>query len=262
MLTFERYGDTRLPALSFFHGFMGSCADWDVVIDAFLDEYHCIAFDLPGHGESRINQGAPATDMAGTAKSIVEAWDALGVKRSAIVGYSMGARLGLYLALKHASRIERAVLESASPGLATEAERAARRKRDEALATALEDSPLEAFVRWWYEQPMFATLKSDPVRFERLVAKRLQNDPRGLAASLRTLGTGAQPPLWNALKKNRVPMLLIAGGMDDTYAALAREIHEQTPLSTAQIVPACGHNVHFENPEEYIRHLKPFLKAK
>lgn len=262
MLAFERYGDTRLPALSFFHGFMGSCGDWDVVVDAFLDDYHCIAFDLPGHGESRLGHDTAATDMAGTAKSIVEVWNALGVKRSAVVGYSMGGRLGLYLALKHASRIERAVLESASPGLATEAERAARRKRDEALATALEDSPLEAFVRWWYEQPMFASLKSDTVRFERLVANRLQNNPRGLAASLRTLGTGAQPPLWSLLKKNRVSMLLIAGGLDGKYAALAREIHEQTPLSTVQIVPDCGHNVHLENPEEYIRHLKAFLKAK
>jgi len=43
------------------------------------------------------------------------------VDRCAVVGYSMGARLGLYLALEHAGRVERAVLESVSPGLETEA---------------------------------------------------------------------------------------------------------------------------------------------
>jgi 2-succinyl-6-hydroxy-2,4-cyclohexadiene-1-carboxylate synthase len=262
MLTFERYGDIRLPAVSFFHGFMGSCADWDGVIDSLLDQHHCIAFDLPGHGESQVARGAEAPDMAGTAKAVMEAWDSMGVARSSLVGYSMGGRLALYMALKHKDRIVRTALESASPGLPTEEERAARRKRDDALAAALEDSPVEAFVRWWYEQPLFATIKSDPVRFERLVRARMQNNPRGLAASLRALGLGAQPSLWEQLGTNRVPLLFLAGELDDKYKSVAREMQARTPLSKAQIVSGCGHNIHFENPAEYSRRLIAFLEQE
>jgi len=130
------------------------------------------------------------------------------------------------------------------------------------LAAALEREPLEEFLRRWYEQPLFASLKADPIRFERLIRWRLQNDPRGLAASLRSLGTGRQPPLWDRLEANRVPLRILAGGLDSKYCEIARRMAGQCPLCDVRIVPGCGHNVHLEDPVTYTRLVKDFLEGR
>ena len=54
-----------------------------------------------------------------------------------LLGYSMGGRLALYVAVHHGQYLRSLTLESASPGLATAIEQTERRDRDNALATAL-----------------------------------------------------------------------------------------------------------------------------
>jgi pimeloyl-ACP methyl ester carboxylesterase len=65
---------------------------------------------------------------------VLEVLDGAGVDQSTVVGYSMGGRLALYLALRHPDRCAGLFLESASPGLEDAGERAARRRADEEKA--------------------------------------------------------------------------------------------------------------------------------
>ena len=73
-----------------------------------------------------------------------------------VVGYSLGARVALRLAVAHPDVVDRLVLESPSAGLPTEAERAARRAADEALAARIEAGGIERFVDEWERNPVFA----------------------------------------------------------------------------------------------------------
>ena len=102
--------------------------------------------------------------------------------------------------------VRRLVLESPSAGLATAAERIARRRADLELATAIEDGGIAAFVARWEAQPIFASQAAlPPARVARLRAMRLANDPSGLAASLRGAGQGAMEPLFDHLRGRRRP---------------------------------------------------------
>ena len=83
--------------------------------------------------------------------------DRLGIARAPVVGYSMGGRVALHLALGAPERVAALVLESASPGIADAAQRAARVKSDEALADDIERLGIEAFVDRWEAQPLFAS---------------------------------------------------------------------------------------------------------
>lgn len=259
MLACEERGDRSKPAVLFLHGFLGSGEDWAEAAGALCGKFRCLLPDLPGHGQSA---GVGVADLAEAARGLLGLLDDRGVEACSVVGYSMGGRLGLYLALEHPERVERAVIESASPGLRTEEERAARRRQDEALASELERAEFGDFLRRWYGQPLFASLHGDQERSERLIRRRMANEPRALAGALRSLGTGRQPSLWEALGESRVPLVFVAGDGDAKYTGLAREMAAVCPGGEARIVAGCGHNVHLEKPAEYTRLLKRFLDLR
>ena len=155
----ERGDKAAGPALLFLHGFMGSGQDWAETVEAFPD-YRCILVDLPGHG---LSAGCPPGlyPMPQAALALLAVLDDLGVETCVPVGYSMGGRLALYLALTHPDRCRAVVLESGSPGLASEREREGRREWDESKATELERQGLDAFLEDWYRQPLFHSIRPE-----------------------------------------------------------------------------------------------------
>jgi 2-succinyl-6-hydroxy-2,4-cyclohexadiene-1-carboxylate synthase len=216
--------------------------------------------DLPGHGAAT---GLPdeAYTMAGAAEGVLRTLDRLEIERSLIVGYSMGGRLALYLALRHPDRCAGLFLESASPGLEDGGERAARRRADEERAARLEGGDLRGFLRDWYRQPLFAPLARDGDLLRRTIEERLHNDPAELARSLRGMGTGSQPSLWNELPDLTVPALAVAGELDDKFVGISRRMAALSPGMRPAMVPGAGHNVHAETIGLYLSLLRPFLSA-
>src|SRR5262249_47420901 len=126
--------------------------------------------------------------------------DRLSVQQTAVLGYSMGGRVALHLALYAPERLWALALESTSPGIMDTAERESRRHSDAALAEAIERDGLVAFVDRWQALPLFATQARLPVAVrEALRCQRLENNPQGLANSLRGLGAGMQEPVLQRL---------------------------------------------------------------
>jgi len=250
LLHFEWRGKKDESPALFLHGFMGSTADWQTVFEKIGKYFHCLAVDLPGHGKTKVLPGRYSYSMPATAEHVLNILDRERVKKCTLVGYSMGGRLALYLALHFPHRFNRLVLESASPGLTSEADRLARRKRDEMLALKLEHLPFNEFLQKWYDQPLFESLKRHP-RFQNIFSLRLQNDPRGLANSLRFMGSGAQPSLWEKLGTLQTPTLILAGGLDKKFIDIGSRMKEKIENAQLKIIKNCGHNIHFENPENY-----------
>jgi len=197
--------------------------------------------------------------LPAAAASIIELADKLEADSFSLVGYSMGGRLALYFSGIYAMRVDRLVLESASPGLQDEKDRTARRERDARLAQELEQGDLDRFLDNWYAQPLFETIKQDRARFETMLRRRKEQDARQLAKSLRGMGTGNQPSLWHELPSHRIPAVLIAGEHDAKYCGIAATMAEACAAMEVDIVPGCGHNVHFENPARYTDCLRRFL---
>ncbi len=252
-------GRRQDPAVLFLHGFMGSSGDWAGVMDELENAHHCLAVDLPGHGASTGLDDRFYT-MEGAAQALIEVLDERGIARCAVVGYSMGGRLALYFAMQFPERCRVLVLESASPGLATAAERAARRVVDEARAARLEREDFDTFLNEWYRQPLFASLAAYEGLVEQMITRRRANDPRELARSLRGMGTGSQPSLWERLATWRVSTVAMAGGLDAKYVEIAGRMAALSDAVRAVIVPEAGHNVHAEQPGRFTTLLHTTLK--
>src|SRR6266496_3866319 len=153
------------------HGFTQTLAAMEPLATRLRDRHELVRVDLPGHGGSM----PPLVGFAEAAALLGEAGGA-----AAYLGYSLGGRLCLRLALDRPELVRALVLIGASPGLDDPVERAARQASDDALAAELERVGLERFLDRWLAQPLFATLP--PERAGR--AGRLANTTQGLAAIL------------------------------------------------------------------------------
>jgi 2-succinyl-6-hydroxy-2,4-cyclohexadiene-1-carboxylate synthase len=229
------------------HGFTQTHRSWDVVIGALAPRHEVVALDAPGHGELAdvgldLWQGARLVAQQGG--------------RAAYVGYSMGGRLCLHVALAHPDFVEALVLVGATAGIRDEGERARRRRDDEERAARIERDGVDAFLREWLAQPLFASLPHEA----RGLDDRRTNTAAGLAASLRLAGTGAQQPLWNRLAELDMPVLLVAGERDERFTALAHEMeHEIGGNARVALVAGAGHAAHLERPDAFVAVMETFL---
>jgi 2-succinyl-6-hydroxy-2,4-cyclohexadiene-1-carboxylate synthase len=252
------HGNLDQPVILFLHGFLGDCHDFDSVISLLTDQFCCLAVDLPGHGKTKVRGGDNFYTMPQTAQGLIQLLGQLTISTCALVGYSMGGRLALYLALNFPQFFHRVMLESASPGLKTAAERSQRRDNDARLADQLETESFSSFLKRWYDQPLFTSLKQHP-DFEQIVERRLNNHPGELAQSLRYMSTGHQPSLWERLPENQVPLLLLVGGQDTKFRAINTEMADLCPQAKLSILRDCGHNIHWERPTLFAQQVREFL---
>lgn len=249
------------PAVVLLHGFTGSAATWDGLRAALAGEFRTVAVDLIGHGASDAPADPDRYGFAACVRDLLELADRLGLRRFGLLGYSLGGRVALHLALAARERVAALVVEGAHPGIEDPGERADRYRRDLELAARLEREGIEAFAAYWEGLPLFASQRRLPeaVR-ERQRQVRLAQRPHGLAACLRGLSTGIQEPLWPRLGELAMPVLVVAGEEDAPYAALAREMVRRLPRGELFLVPEAGHAAHLEQPEAFARAVRGFLR--
>lgn len=242
------------------HGFTGAAASWDEHLDALAAQFRVIAPDLPGHGRTPATADATAMTVEATADALAALLDRLGAAPAHALGYSMGARVALRLAVAHPEAVARLVLESPAAGIADPAERAARRTADETLAERIEREGLEAFVTAWERNPVFSThAAADPALLSHQRAIRLASDPRGLAQSLRAAGQGAMEPLHDRLAAVAAPTLVIGGRLDATGRPRAEAVASGIPGARLALLDEVGHTPHLEAPGAFARLVVDFL---
>jgi 2-succinyl-6-hydroxy-2,4-cyclohexadiene-1-carboxylate synthase len=230
------------------HGFTQSARSWGPILPALARSHTVIALDAPGHAHS----AAVATDLPSGADLMVEAAG----RSAAWLGYSMGGRFALHVATRHPDAVTRLVVVSATGGIDDPAVRAARRQSDQALAAKAEAEGVAAFVAWWLDRPLFATLP----RAAASVESRLGGTGAGLASSLRLAGAGSQQPLWSELGQLDMPVLVVAGSLDETYLAHGRRLVKSIGTNaTMAIIPGAGHACHLEQPGAFLEVVSPFL---
>lgn len=254
--------DAPPTPLTLLHGFTQTSASWGRFVPHLRaalgarsahPDRAVLAVDAPGHGTRHdvfadLVEGADmiADEIAGT------------VGRSILIGYSMGGRLALHLALQRPEVVTGLVLIGATGGIDDPAERAERRRADEELARSIERDGVDAFLERWLAQPLFAGLEPAPED----AAARRANRAAGLAASLRLAGTGTQEPLWDRLGAITAPTLVVAGERDTKFTALGRRLVEGLPNAELVLVPDAGHAAHLEAPDIAAELIADWLAAQ
>jgi 2-succinyl-6-hydroxy-2,4-cyclohexadiene-1-carboxylate synthase len=213
------------------------------VIAALAESYTSVTDDIRGHGVA-------AERVPVTLEAVVEDVLTRARGRFTLVGYSMGGRIALHVALAAPGRIERVVLIGASPGIADPVAREERRRADEELSVEIERSSIEEFASRWAQTPVLAGLP--PAVLDAAHVDRLRSTPAGLARALRGLGTGALPSLWDRLGELQMPVTLVVGERDSKFQGIASEMAGRIPAADVVVVPGAGHAVHLEAAEAIV----------
>lgn len=242
--------------LTFLHGFMGHPSDWNDL----RSQLEGTSFS----SDQSIVMGAleiePACDWSGGLEKL-----ALKVScPSVLVGYSMGARLALGLAVEFPEKVNGLILISGNLGIESDDLRNQRLKHDRSLASEMESLSnsiqKKEFLKRWYQQSVFATV-SDSVRHHEMNRKLEKNDWVKWSRTLQTFSVARQPNYWQCLNSIKVPVWMIAGQKDEKYQEIAKRFWLQSRMehSKSVIVPDSGHIVHREQPEAVVKEIRSFL---
>jgi 2-succinyl-6-hydroxy-2,4-cyclohexadiene-1-carboxylate synthase len=232
-------GDLYRPPLIFLHGFLGAKEDWEGMLSYFEKHFFCIAFDLPGHGST------PYSDnILSVLKTAVQKIASTHMA-PILIGYSMGGRIVLQLQ-EHAAAV---IALSAHLGLATEGEKAKRRKIDEAWREKLLKLPFDAFFYEWCAQPIFqnrSRQRNLPL-LQLIVKRRMKQNPQDLARVMQQLSLANQPHITQFL----CPTLLLYGEEDlkyrQLYCRLAETDAKLQKTVSVRGIKNCGHAIHLED---------------
>jgi 2-succinyl-6-hydroxy-2,4-cyclohexadiene-1-carboxylate synthase len=230
------------------HGFAQNARCWGSLATELERDHEVVRVDAPGHGRS-------ATVIAGLRTGGRLIADQGG--RATYLGYSMGARFCLHLALSNPELVAGLVLISGTPGIEDRVEREARAAQDRALAGTVRTKGVTAFLDEWLDNPLFASLP-EPMRF---VDERRDNTAEGLASSLEQAGTGAQDSRWRDLYRLAMPVLVVAGGRDEKFSEIAHRMADSIGSATLAIIDDAGHAAHLEQPVAFEAVLRRWLAA-
>lgn len=244
----------RGPRLVMAHGFTQTGGVWGSMDVNLARDHQIVAVDMPGHGGS-----------SGVSSTLVDgALQLAGVGgRANYLGYSMGARFCLHVALACPWAVERLVLVSGTAGLEDQAERLDRQRADAALAAELDPPaggatavPVEEFLGRWMSAPMFAGIGPEADGLD----ERRRNTGTGLASSLRRAGTGTQLPLWDKLGRLSMPVLIVTGQLDQKFTLLGHRMTVAIGDNARHVViPGVGHAPHLQRPDAVAELVRGFV---
>ncbi len=243
----EVAGPEGARRLVFLHGFTQTANSWKPIAEHFVDAgFQAVVIDLPGHAGSEHARA----DLRRAADMIA----AIGGPAT-YVGYSLGGRAALHVALMYPSVVQALAVIGANPGIDNDEERALRRESDDTVIARLEEVGLDTFLQEWVALPLFGGRPVGPLEMD----DRRRNTVAGLASSLRLAGTGAQGSLWPRLRELNMPVLAMAGERDDKFTAIARQIASAVPRGACTIVPAAAHAAHLDQPAAVTAALEALL---
>jgi 3-oxoadipate enol-lactonase len=241
------------PPVVFLHGVGGSRTAWGPQLRGLSDRFRCIAWDMPGYGDSELLE--PLT-FEGIADRLVGLLDTLAIERADLVGLSFGGMHAMHTALRHPERVNRLVLADTSPRFGANGTTAA-----EWTAARMEpldrgETPADSAER--VIDAITSVTLTGQIRDEVVGAYgRIPVD--GFRASLRCLPTHDVLDRLDAIAH---PTRVIVGELDEeTPIAYSQSIADGIPHSDLRILDGVGHLSPSEAPDRFNALVAEFLSA-
>ncbi len=255
------WGNKHLPPTVFLHGGALNAHTWDLCCLALRDDYHCLALDQRGHGDSdwAHDEDYSIGAQLGDTKGFV---DKLGLDKFILVGMSLGAINSLAFAVAHPERLSHLVIIDAGP----EMRRPGSSRIRDFVNEVQETVTVEAII----EKALKFNPRRDPNILRRSLMHNLRQQPDGtwrwkydtrrFKAMGQTSHREERAALADGLARILCPTLVVRGGDSDVFHAEdAERLAARLPNGRWVTVPDAGHTVQGDNPKALVAELRRFL---
>jgi pimeloyl-ACP methyl ester carboxylesterase len=263
-LRYLDWGNAGKTPMICLHGHTGQAHIWDEFAEAMSDQYHVLALDQRGHGQSE--RASTGYDRDRFVEDLDAFIDALGFDKVVLVGLSMGGWHSLlYAGERHPEKVERMIIVDIGP----ESSEESRRQWGSRPPTPLEFASLDEAFTWAREGNPWVTDES----LRRDLENRLRQESNGTwrwraDESLFTtpLKDGTDQELisryWRALETIPCPILEVCGQesplLDDSLLERMKKTAKQFSWIS---IPKAGHVVTVDRPQDFIQATRSFLSA-
>lgn len=252
-------GPAGAPVITFAHALSLDLRSFDPQVPAFSDRYRVLRLDLRGHGYTDRN-GGPFS-MEDLADDVVGLLDRIGADKTHFVGSSLGAMVGLALALNHPARLESLVFMASQGALppernATTREGIAKMRASGATAETTMAGEADALMNRLLHEPDAA---AHP---ERIALLREILGTTTLFGQARAYEAILDMNYDVRLDEIHTPTLVLAGAEDkSTTPERMRMYGEQIEGVRMELLPGAGHFPNLEQPEGFNRMYQAFLDS-
>lgn len=255
-------GDPQSPAIVMLHGTGGHWESYCRNIGVFAEDFHCIAFDMLGHGYTT----KPDVDyeIPLYADHVTSLMSELGIEQATLIGVSLGAWIAGAIAARKPDLVNRLILLTPTGLFPVDHGDAARvlAQRTEAV-----NNPTWESIKVVFDH----LLAQEENRIPDMIALRQniyqQEDTRATVAHVLALQDAqirnrnlVDADEWASIK---APTLVVATGSDpnEQHYLTAKKVAELIPNVDLVEMPDVGHWPHFENDAEFNILALKFLKS-
>lgn len=237
------------------HGMGDNLSMWYHQVPVFLKHYRVITYDIRGAGDTEGPEGEYSISVF--AEDAYQLMKVIGVKDACFLGYSMGGRIALELAINHPEIVNAVILSSSPIFLTPPPPQSIQRRPPMQMPDLLSEGGLEAFAEMHATSAFSPGFKSrNPAEFERYMKVKLFNKPRNLSRLMRSLGGIGSPP---DVSKVRCPVLIIAGELDSLISLESVKQLQRSLAGSKLVTLTAGHASAVEQPEQFNSVVLEFL---
>ncbi|MEI4771318.1 alpha/beta hydrolase [Psychrobacillus sp. FJAT-51614] len=232
-------------ALFLMHGFCGSSAYWSKVIPKLTEQYRVIAIDLPGHGDSEVQDNVNQIDLY--ADFIYQFLDSLKIEKVTMLGHSLGGYITLAFADKYSERLNGFSLIH-STGFPDSEE--AKKGRDSS-AQKIDDEGIEAFIDGLIPK-LFApnNVKSQQNSVEEAIKIGYRTSLIGAKYALEAMRDRTDRRA--VINNTELPVVLVAGEEDQLIPSEKTFTADGVNIKQV-LLKNVGHMSMYEAPEELVK---------
>ncbi|MCP3898206.1 MAG: alpha/beta fold hydrolase [Desulfobacteraceae bacterium] len=236
------------------HGFNADKDNWSKFSESLVENYHIVAIDLPGFGESSKIEGE-LYDIASQAKRVNSIVEVLGLKKFHIAGNSMGGAISGKLAVDYPEKVlSLALLNTAGIPSAQKSEFAQLVENGDNLLSIKTPEDFQRMLGFVFVEP-----PPIPSRIlDYLTRQSIKN--RDFSDKIFKQIIKEEYSLERDLAKVKVKTMVIWGDKDRILHVSATDvIKKELPDSKVVVLTNCGHLPMIERPAETAKHYLKFL---
>ena len=253
IMNFEMSGKGEVLIL--IHGAGDNLNMWYKQVSEFSKSYAVITYDLRGHGETETSKAEYSIDLF--SEDLYELMKAIKVESAYFLGYSIGGRIALNLAVEHPEIVKVLILANSPSGLIPPSPEAIERRRG--WLELLEKRDFKTVAEMMTTNAFSPGFKDrDPAVFDNYLNIKLHNKPDCFEKVIRAIGALTTPPDLSIVKS---PVLIIAGENDAIAGIDQANLTNKAIIGSKLVILPTGHASPIELPDRFNSIVMDFLST-